>query len=585
MKKKLFAFLLALSMIFSLAACSSQAAGAENADDSASTETPAQTDVSKEAYPPEENKAIGEQPAANIGNSDPVVLQEVELSPGTLVGYKEGNVYNFKGIPYATAERFQNPVPVIEYDGGTRMALAYGEVSPQSRTLTSEGEVNIVEILTPSNGTADMVGNETCQFLNVWTTDLTAKKPVIVFFHGGGLSSGASSELSTYTGEYFVDSEDAVFVSVNHRLNLLGFLDLSEYGEEYANSGLAGIRDCVVALQWVQDNIASFGGDPDDVTILGQSGGGNKVATLACMSDTVDLFQNVISLSGYYVWNPKETALDNTQLLIDYLNLSEDEVVPALTSMSYEELYNASTAAGCSWDYASYGTSTFETPLFDENGNMNEYAKQRNWMVGTVYGESGGSNGIWLTIANTSDSRLDWIDDQTTAERLETMYGDAAPQVIEAYQSAYPDHPLAESLFISTGTGMISRGELIVDNGILESFNNAGVDVYNYVAAYTMPFFGGITMYHTGDMAFWFNSLDTVKYMIKGDEENAYRVAQQMADSICAFAATGNPSTAELPWDAYSADTHNTMVFDVNSECKTDFDTAFYDLVLNTQDE
>lgn len=581
MKRKLFSLLLAFAMLFSLAACRGQTAESPGDSSSAPDESAQAGTEGAEA----EEEPPQEQPSDSSEQTEAATLEEVQLSAGTLVGYRDHGVYQFKGIPYATAERFQDPVPVTEYENGLQMALAYGEVAPQSRTLTSEGEVNVVEILTPSNGTADMVGNENCQFLNVWTSDLTGSKPVVVFFHGGGLSSGASSELSTYTGEYFAETEDAVFVSVNHRLNLLGFLDLSEYGEEYANSGLAGIRDCVAALQWVQDNIASFGGDPDNVTILGQSGGGNKVATLACMSDTVDLFQNVACMSGYYVWNPKQTALDNTQLLVDYLGLSEEEVIPTLTSMSYEELYNASSAAGCVWDYASYGTGTFQTPLFDEDGNMNEYAKQRNWMIGTVYGENGGSNGIWLTIANTADSRLDQIDDQSATERLEALYGEAAPQIIEAYQSAYPDHPLSECLFISPGTDMISRGNLIMDGGLLESFNNAGVDVYNYVVGYTMPFFGGITMYHTGDMAFWFNSLDTVPYMVAGDEENAYRVARQMADAIGAFAATGDPSTADLPWEAYRSDAHNTMVFDVNSQCRADFDTALYDIILNLPTE
>lgn len=314
--------------------------------------------------------------------SEAITLETVELDAGNLVGYQENGIYNFKGIPYATAERFQDPVPVESYEGGTRMALAYGPVSPQSRTLSSTADPNVVEILTPSNGTADMVGNENCQYLNVWTDSLEGEKPVVVFFHGGGLSSGASSELSTYTGEYFAETEDAVFVSVNHRLNVLGYLDLSAYGDEYANSGMAGMRDCVCALQWVQDNIAQFGGDPDNVTIVGQSGGGHKVATLACMSDTADLFDKVVCLSGYYSYTPKENGLANTHLLVDYLGLSEDEVIPTLTEMSYEELYNASTEAGCVWDYLHYGDSTLEAPLFDENGQINQYAAQRQWISG-----------------------------------------------------------------------------------------------------------------------------------------------------------------------------------------------------------
>lgn len=536
-----------------------------------------------------ENDAVVETEASErVQRSDEqeaITLETVELAAGNLVGYKQGSVYNFKGIPYATSERFQDPVPVETYEGGTKMALAYGPVSPQSRTLSSTADVNVVEILTPSNGTADMVGNENCQYLNVWTDDLSAKKPVVVFFHGGGMSSGASSELSTYTGEYFAETEDAVFVSVNHRLNALGYLDLSEYGEEYANSGIAGLRDCVCALQWIQDNIANFGGDPENVTIVGQSGGGHKVSTLACMSDTVGLFDKVVSLSGYYGSSSKEEGLSNTQLLIDHLGLSEDEVVSTLTSMTYEELYNATTEAGCSFDYAYYGNSTYETPLFDENGNMNEYAAQRKWMIGTVYGEGGGSNGILLTISNDQDRNLENIDDEEAMQRLTETFGENAEKIAELFKQAYPDHTLAESLFISKGSGMLNRAELIAgEDCLLNKFNDAGVDVYNYVAGYTMPFFGGITMFHTGDMPFWFNSLDTVPYMVRGDEENAYHVAQEMADSLASFALTGDPSTESLNWTPYSSEQHNTMLFDVNSECKEDLDQELYTFLLQPID-
>ena len=500
---------LILTLLMALAGCAAQPSD-EPVEDTNDTATD-QPDAAP--APPEAHEAVS--------------METVTLPAGDLVGFKEDGIYNFKGIPYATAERFQAPVPVTEYEGGTRMALAYGPVAPQNRTLSAAGEVNVVEIMTPSNGTADMVGNETCQYLNVWTDDLTAKKPVVVFFHGGGLSSGASSELSTYAGEYFAASEDAVFVSVNHRLNILGFLDLSAYGNGYETSMLAGLQDCICALQWVQDNIAQFGGDPANVTIVGQSGGGHKVTALACMPETVGLFDKVASMSGYYGYITLEESQANTQMLVDYLGLSQDEVVSTLTSMSYEDLYDAYTAAGCNFDYAAYGSSLLETPLLDAEGNLNEYAAQRTWMIGTVYGEGGGSNGMFLTIFNNQDYYLPPIDDAAAMERLTGLYGESAEQVAERYRQSYPDHPLSEALFVNNNSTMISRGQLInKTDGMIHQLNAAGLDVYNYVVAYTMPYFGGATMAHTGDMPFWFNSLDTVKYMVKGDEENAYHVCR-----------------------------------------------------------
>lgn len=517
--------------------------------------------------------------------STAITLESVFLPAGELVGFREDGVYNFKGIPYATAERFQSPVPVTAYEGGKKMALAFGPVAPQSLTRNGTASVNGVEILTPSCGTADMVANETCQYLNVWTDELTASKPVVVFIHGGGYSSGASSELATYTGKYFAGIEDAVFVSINHRLNVLGFLDLSEYGEEYERSAVAGFEDCVCALQWVHDNIASFGGDPTRVTIVGQSGGGGKVNALACMPATENLFNGVVCMSGMYTFSDSATTRASTQKLVDYLGLSHDEVIPTLTAMTWDELSEACSAAGASAS-PSYGNSLFPAPLLDENGKLNEYAAQRNWMIGTVYGDHGGSNGPSLQRGVTEPSRyLPGITDEEAMARMKEKYGDNAEELVELWQKAYPGHQLAEALFINT-TDYWGRGRLIsttkYGEPLLKTFSDNGVNVYNYLVAYRWPMFGGVTMAHTTDIGLWFYTLDEVDYMAKGDAANAYHVSREMADALANFAATGDPSTEELKWTPWTLDAHDTMVFDTNSECKTAYDEAFEDLLLKS---
>lgn len=384
MKKRVFSFFLALT----LGATMIVGAMAEGTATSAASETAASSEYGA------------------------ITMESVFLPAGELVGFREDGVYNFKGIPYATAERFQSPDPVTEYDGGKKMALAFGPVSPQNATRNGTATVSGVEILTPSNGTADMVANETCQYLNVWTDNLEASKPVIVFFHGGGYSSGASSELSTYTGKYFAGIEDAVFVSVNHRLNVLGFLDLSEYGEEYERSAVAGLEDCVCALQWVHDNIASFGGDPTRVTIIGQSGGGGKVNALACMPETENLFNGVVCMSGMYTFSDSETTRAATRTLVENLGLTEEEVIPTLSAMTYDELSAACSAVGINGS-PSYGNSLFPAPLLVEDGKLNEYAAKRNWMIGCVYGDHSGSNGPSLQRGVTEPSRyLPGISDE-----------------------------------------------------------------------------------------------------------------------------------------------------------------------------
>lgn len=321
------------------------------------------------------------QAVAVHSSKDAISLAPVELSAGTLIGYQMDGVYHFKGVPYATAQRFQAPDPVTEYSSngfgpeGVRMALAYGEVSPKSRTLNGTGAVNVVEFITPSNGVSDMVANETCQYLNVWTDDLTVSKPVIVFFHGGGLESGASNELSIYTDEYFAAAEDAVFVTVTHRLNYLGFLDLSAYGDEYEFSGDAGMLDCVAALQWVHDNIAKFGGDPANVTIAGQSGGGGKVAALSCMPAAEDLFDKVVYMSGVNMFinqDGEDGSLAQTQKLADYLKLSGQAFVDRVTTMSYEELYAACNEAEVSYN-ATVGCSAFPPPCLTKTASSTSW--------------------------------------------------------------------------------------------------------------------------------------------------------------------------------------------------------------------
>lgn len=505
----------------------------------------------------------------------------LDISQGTLLGYKTNGVYTFKGIPYATAKRFQNPEPVTAFDGGVHLALAYGTVSPQDRCLNGTGMVNEYEFMSPSNGTADMVANEDCQNLNVWSSDLEGKKPVIVFIHGGGLTNGAATELSYYTGEYFSKAHDQVFVSVNHRLNALGFLDVSGYGgSEYAESANAGMKDCVAALKWVEENIGKFGGDPANVTLVGQSGGGRKVSTLACMSDAEGLFNKVVCMSpDTYSTYTKEDARENTKLLVDYLGLKDEEVLPVLEHMSYEELYDAAEKAGCTWK-TYYGIGTFEEPLFKpETGEMNRYASQRTWMMGNTFGEFQ-SNGLTMIHSVTEEDVLSSITDEETVKRLEVRYGDGAQQIADAFIKAYPNHKLCEVLYLNTASdSTLHRLGLIGEDGVLKKFTDANARVYNYMTAYTIPYFGGVVMHHTGDVPYWFNSVQTIPYQIQGDEEHANVVAKTMSSALASFAKTGNPSTEKLEWPAYTAEQHNTAVFDVTPEVKVDYDQEIYKLM------
>lgn len=196
----------------------------------------------------------------------------VDTRQGKLRGYVYDGITIFKGIQYATAKRFHAPVPVEPWEG-VKDATSYGYVCPLLEIEKPQGEV-----LVPHRYWAM---NEDCLNLNVWTPACDGKKrPVMVWLHGGAYEFGSAIEQVAYEGENMCRIGQVVVVSVNHRLNILGYCDLSAFGEEYANSGNAGTDDLVAALQWIHENIENFGGDPGNVTIMGQSGGGAKVLSM-----------------------------------------------------------------------------------------------------------------------------------------------------------------------------------------------------------------------------------------------------------------------------------------------------------------
>nr|WP_233113630.1 carboxylesterase family protein [Aggregatibacter actinomycetemcomitans] len=212
----------------------------------------------------------------------------VQTQSGEIKGYIHNDILTYKGIPYATAERFMPPKPVENWQG-TKMALTYGDVCPQvpmgGRSFFFTGP--------------EMTESEQCLNLNVWAPKNDGKKrAVMVWIHGGGFQSGASNDLDSYDGENLARKGDVVVVSVNHRLNAMGYLDLSAYGKQYKNSANAGIQDLVAALEWVKANAEQFGGDPNNVTIFGESGGGAKVLTLMATPAAKGLFNKAIVQSG-----------------------------------------------------------------------------------------------------------------------------------------------------------------------------------------------------------------------------------------------------------------------------------------------
>ncbi|MBR1570114.1 MAG: carboxylesterase/lipase family protein [Bacteroidales bacterium] len=221
-------------------------------------------------------------------------LTTAQTQSGPVAGYIEDGVYTYKGIPYAKAERFMPPVDPDPWTD-VRPSRAHGPTCPQGARSGWWSDEQAF-----SMHWDDGFPDEDCLRVNIWTTGLNdgLKRPVMVWLHGGGFSAGSGQELISYDGANLARDHGVVVVSLNHRLNALGFLDLSAFGSKYSKSGNVGMLDIVKALEWVKRNIAGFGGDPSNVTIFGQSGGGGKVSTLLAMPSAKGLFSKAIVESG-----------------------------------------------------------------------------------------------------------------------------------------------------------------------------------------------------------------------------------------------------------------------------------------------
>ena len=262
---------------------------------------------------------------------------------GPVAGYVDDGVFIFKGIPYAKAARFmpaEDPEPWTE----VRSSRAYGPTCPQDKRSGWWSDAQAFAMHWD-----DGFPDEDCLRVNVWTAGIdSGKRPVMVWLHGGGFRAGSGQELISYDGSNLARDHGVVVVTLNHRLNVLGFLDLSAYGAKYAHSGNLGMMDIVKALEWVRDNIASFGGDPSNVTIFGQSGGGGKVSTLMAMPSAKGLFGKAIVESGSItqLMEPKYTRRIGAKT-VEALHLNPSRI-DAIAEVPYEQLlaaYNAAIAA------------------------------------------------------------------------------------------------------------------------------------------------------------------------------------------------------------------------------------------------
>ena len=481
-----------------------------------------------------------------------------ETSNGKVKGYIHNITYTFKGIPYAKAERFMAPVKADAWTG-VRNSIAYGPVCPTDPTTTVNDEFEF-----PFQHNWGYT-NENCLSLNVWTNGLNdnKKRPVMVWLHGGGFTAGSSIELPSYDGENLTKKGDVVVVSLNHRLNILGFLDLSAYGDKYKSSANAGLLDLVAALQWIKQNISQFGGDPDNVTIFGQSGGGGKVTCLMNAPSAKGLFQKAIVQSGSYIVNFTEASITKriSAALLEELQLQPSQA-DSLQKISYERLNAAGKKAlakvqqelkaegkpvagfGLSWGPTLHGSflpyQPNETAAF-------ELSKNIPLLVGST------KNEFAPFIPGTRDMTMEQAN-----EYIKKKYGDNADKYMAAVNSAYPN-TVKPSDFIDID---FNFRPLSIKQANMKATPGAA-PVYMYLFTWQSPVNDGIyKAMHCMDLAFQFDNISRCQEMTGGGKE-AYTLANKISNAWINFARTGNPNNKALPkWPAYTAENGATMIFD-----------------------
>lgn len=487
----------------------------------------------------------------------------VSTAAGKLRGYKMDDIYHFEGIRYAKAKRFQNPQKVAPWEG-IRDATNYGPICPVLRSPVPSGEVRIPHRFWPSS--------ENCQYLNIWTNslDVNARKAVMVWFHGGGFSDGSSIEQVSYDGTNLAQYGDVVVVTVNHRLNVFGFLDLSDFGEKYANSQNAGIADLVAALMWVKENILQFGGDPENVTIFGQSGGGGKVTTLGQVPAARGLFQRAIVMSGVLAEGMMEQDVPAKEFALSImkeLEIPEDEV-EKLEKVSAQALINATNASIARYAAEGKRIDWRPTPNNFYIGDPMDVgfgeASKVPTMVGSVMAE--------MTSNGPTRDKETYTEEERRAV-VTAKYGESnADRIMKLFEKAYPGKNLSYACDIDT----TFRPSTIAY--IKAKAKESSEPVYSYMFARVFDIYGGTAAWHCSDIPFVFHNTELLPVcQIEGVTE---RLENEVFSSFVNFAKKGNPNCDAIPEFLPSeADRVYTIVYDEKTEVRENFDEELVTLV------
>lgn len=512
-----------------------------------------------------EAKAEGDEQFLFIGDD----IAIAETKHGKVRGYILNGVYTYLGIPYGAdtsgKNRFmapQKPEPWTE----VKPTIWWGNTAPQ---IMDNRYANVHYSFADHWNYDDV--SEDCLRLNVWTPGIGdgKKRPVMVWLHGGGFTNGNAIEQDGYHGENFSKNGDVVFVSINHRLGPIGFTDFSGVGgEKYAASGNVGMLDIVASLEWVRDNIASFGGDPGNVTIMGQSGGGAKVTAAMAMPAAQQLVHKGVALSGSML-----TGIDQSysQKLGEYV-MKEAGLTPATLDKIQEVTWR---------EYLDIAYRALEKSRKDGlssgsmRGGFGPVADGVHLPKAEFFADGAGAN-MPLMVCTTfhewsptrTSAELEALDLAGVIEKLKPRFGDDTEKIVNAYQANFPNAKPAEiwALVASNRQGAIKTSNAKAAQP---------APVYLAWFGWEPPLYDGrMRAFHCIDICFWYSNTDRM-YTHTGGGSRPRKLSEKMSASLLSFMRTGDPNAGTLPnWPKYTIQNGETMILNDTCEVKNDPDRA-----------